>query len=174
MSKKTIAIESEALDGIIRQTLVEDYRGLCEEVRRLENKRPVLKPYEEEDLRDSRRFRDGLEAILSYYLMADEARAIIDQEYIKSEYSYAEGAADAFAPSINPYEEDDDNEVEYHKDLKEKRIQMLEEQVEYLMNLVHTHDHPTFDGRKIHKDIWGKRFVLNANGIRTYLEPFED
>jgi len=32
----------------------------------------------------------------------------------------------------------------------------------------------TFDGRRIHKDIWGKRYVMSENGIRTYLEPFED
>ena len=161
MSKFNITIDAEEFDIVIRKTLVEDYRSLCDEVRRLENKFP-LKPYEEEDLRDSRRFRDGLEAILSYYLMADEAQAIIDEEYIKNEYS--DGVTNA------EFMEEDDNELEYHKDLKEKRIQMLEEQVEYLMAQAKR----TFNGRKIQTDIWGKRFVLNENGIRTYLEPFED
>ena len=167
MSKITVGIESDAFDLIIQQTLVEDYRSLCDEVRRLENKRP-LKRYEEEDLNDSRRFRDGLEAILSYYLLADVAQKIIDEEYIKNEYSDDVTNAEF----IDEYAPDD---IEYHKDLKEKRIQMLEEQVEYLMKAHHSHPpEPTFDGRKIQTDQWGKRYVMNENGIRTYLEPFDD
>jgi len=165
MNKITVGIESDAFDLIIQQTLVEDYRSLCDEVRRLENK--FRKPYEQEDLNDSRRFRDGLEAILPYYLMSDKAQAIIDEEYIKNEYSDDVTNAefiDEYAP-----------DVEYHKDLKEKRIQMLEEQVEYLMKTRSRHpSEPTFDGRKIHTDQWGKRYVMNENGIRTYLDPFED
>jgi hypothetical protein len=168
MNKITVGIESDAFDLIIQQTLVEDYRSLCDEVRRLENK--FRKPYEQEDLNDSRRFRDGLEAILPYYLMSDKAQAIIDEEYIKNEYS--DGVTNAeFIDPTNPME----HEVEYFKDLKEKRIQMLEEQVEYLMKAHHSHPpEPTFDGRKIQTDQWGKRYVFNENGIRTYLEPFDD
>lgn len=168
MSKITVGIDSEAFDIIVRQTLVEDYRNLCEEVRRLERK-SVLQPHEKEDMHDSRKFRDGLEAMLPYYLMHDEARNIIDEEYLKSEYSYADAVEANFAEDI------DDEDVEYFKDLKEKRIQMLEEQVEYLMKAHHSHPpEPTFDGRKIHSDQWGKRYVMNENGIRTYLEPFDD
>ena len=165
MSKITVGIDSEAFDLIIRKTLVEDYRNLCEEVRRLEQK-STLQPHEKEDLHDSRKFRDGLEAMLPYYLIHNEAREIIDEEYLKSEYSYSEQAAASYAEDID---------VEYFKDLKEKRIQMLEEQVEYLMKAHHSHPtEPTFDGRKIHTDQWGKRYVMNENGIRTYLEPFGD
>lgn len=175
MSKITVGIDSEAFDLIIRKTLIEDYRNLCEEVRRLE-KKAELKTFEQEDLHDSRKFRDGLEAMLPYYLIHNEAQEIIDEEYLKSEYSYAEETADEFADgSASGWEEPFDHEVEYFKDLKEKRIQMLEEQVEYLMKAHHSHPtEPTFDGRKIHTDQWGKRYVMNENGIRTYLEPFGD
>ena len=165
MSKITVGIESDALDLIIHQTLVEDYRSLCDEVRRLE-KKVELRTFEQEDLISTRKWRDGLEAMLSYYLMPDKAQEIIDEEYIKSEYSYSEQAASSYAEDID---------IEYHKDLKEKRIEMLEEQVEYLMKARHSHSpEPTFDGRKIQTDQWGKRYVFNENGIRTYLEPFDD
>lgn len=167
MSKITVGIESDALDLIIHQTLVEDYRSLCDEVRRLE-KKAELRTFEQEDLDSSRKWRDGLEAMLSYYLMPDKAQEIIDEEYIKSEYS--SGVTNA--EFIDEYAPDD---VEYYKDLKEKRIAMLEEQVEYLMKAHHSHPpEPIFDGRKIHADQWGKRYVMNENGIRTYLEPFDD
>ena len=137
MSKITVGIESDALDLIIHQTLVEDYRSLCDEVRRLE-KKVELRTFEQEDLISTR----------------------------KSEYSYSEQAAASYAEDID---------IEYFKDLKEKRIEMLEEQVEYLMKAHHSHPpEPTFDGRKIHTDQWGKRYVMNENGIRTYLEPFGD
>jgi hypothetical protein len=165
MSKITVGIESDALDLIIHQTLVEDYRSLCDEVRRLE-KKVELRTFEQEDLISTRKWRDGLEAMLSYYLMPDKAQEIIDEEYIKSEYSYSEQAAASYAEDID---------IEYFKDLKEKRIEMLEEQVEYLMKAHHSHpSEPTFDGRKIQTDQWGKRYVFNENGIRTYLEPFDD
>ena len=163
MRKTTVMIDSEALDGIIRQTLVEDYRGLCEEVRRLENKRP-LKDFELEDLQSSRQWRDGLEKLLSYYLMEKEAREVIDAEYIKSEYSYSEDAADVFAEDID----EDQDDVEYHKDLKEKRIQMLEEQVEYLMGIATKKE--TF---AMGTDRFGRRYTENEKGVRTYLDPFE-
>lgn len=167
MSKITVGIESDALDLIIHQTLVEDYRSLCEEVRRLENT-ANLRAFEQEDLDSTRKWRDGLEAMFSYYLMPDKAQEIIDEEYIKNEYS--SGVTNA--EFIDEYAPDD---VEYHKDVKERRIEMLEEQVEYLMKAYHSHPtEPTFDGRKIQTDQWGKRYVFNENGIRTYLEPFDD
>ena len=183
MSKITVGIESDALDIIIHQTLVKDYRSLCEEVRRLENT-ANLRAFEQEDLDSTRKWRDGLEAMLSYYLMPDKAQEIIDEEYIKNEYS--DGVTNA--EFIDEYAPDD---VEYHKDLKEKRIEMLEEQVEHLMKAHHlmstrqsrlyrmSHPlrhplEPTFDGRKIQTDPWGKRYVMNENAIRTYLEPFDD
>jgi hypothetical protein len=171
MSKITVGIESDALDLIIHQTLVEDYRSLCDEVRRLE-KKVELRTFEQEDLDSTRKWRDGLEAMLSYYLMPDKAQEIIDEEYIKNEYS--SGVTNA--EFIDEYAPDD---VLYYKDLKEKRIEMLEEQVEHLMKAHHSHPlrhplEPTFNGRKIQTDQWGKRYIFNENGIRTYLEPFDD
>ena len=177
MSKKLVYVEAEAFDEVVRQTLKDDYRGLCEEVRRLERKQN-LQPHEKEDLQDSRKWRDALETMLSYYLMHNEAQEIIDEEYLKSEYSYGDAVEANFAEDIeNDWQEPFDDEVEYHKDLKEKRIAMLEEQVEYLMKHANGWIEPgakTFDGRRIHKDIWGKRYVMNENGIRTYIEPVED
>ena len=84
MSKITVGIESDALDLIIHQTLVEDYRSLCDEVRRLE-KKVELRTFEQEDLVSTRKWRDGLEAMLSYYLMPDKAQEIIDGESLNAE-----------------------------------------------------------------------------------------
>lgn len=70
--KKMFEITEETVDGIVRDTLISDYKSIRQDIRRLLNKQGPLLRHEIEDLNDSMKFAAGFEAILKYYLLGNE------------------------------------------------------------------------------------------------------
>jgi phytoene dehydrogenase-like protein len=118
MSNIIVELDIEQVDKIFADQLTEDYRRLKSEVRDLESRIETLRPHEEEDLEDSRKYADAVETLLKYYLPATEAQTLIDEEYLKSEFN-----------DLDDFDFPDMSET-----VQDTRIKMLEDQVDFLMN----------------------------------------
>jgi pimeloyl-CoA synthetase len=83
--KYTIEIETDTLDAIFRQIIVEDYRSLCRDIKALKKERKTngLMEYQIEDLSDNIRYRDALKIAITYYFAHDEAREILGKKHDK-------------------------------------------------------------------------------------------
>ena len=83
--KYTIELETDALDAIFRQILVEDYHSLRREIKTLKKERKTngLEDYQMEDLSDCIRYRDALKIAITYYFSHEEARNIIESKNVK-------------------------------------------------------------------------------------------
>ena len=123
MTKINIVLEEEQLDKMFQERLLSDYHMLNQEVRDL-LARPQLLPHQQEDLNDSRKYAEAVETMLFYYFSHDEAKKIVDEEYIVNEYSAGER-----------FEEKFDMELERNNEesVNKRRIELLEKQVEHLM-----------------------------------------
>jgi len=117
MSNIIVELDLEQIEKIFADQLTEDYRRLKEEIRDLERRIETLRPHEEEDLEDSRKYADAVETLLRYYLPSTEAQKLIDEEYLKSEFN-----------DIDDFDFPDMSEV-----VQDTRIKMLEDQVDFLM-----------------------------------------
>ena len=62
-----VDLNNEAVDGIIQSILVQDYKGLCEDIDRLE-KSEKLADYQKRDLEHNYRYRNAMEILLEYYV----------------------------------------------------------------------------------------------------------
>jgi phytoene dehydrogenase-like protein len=118
MSNIIVELDLEQIEKIFANQLTEDYRRLKSDIRDLESRIETLRPHEEEDLEDSRKFADAVETLLKYYLPVTEAQIIIDEEYLKSEFS-----------DLDDFDFPDMSDV-----VQDTRIKMLEDQVSFLMN----------------------------------------
>ena len=118
MSNISIELDIEQIDKIFANQLTEDYRRLKSDIRGLESRIETLRPHEEEDLEDSRKFADAAETLLKYYLTSTEAQKLIDEEYLKSEFN-----------DLDDFDFPDMSET-----VQDTRIKMLEDQVDFLMN----------------------------------------
>jgi hypothetical protein len=114
MNKFTIDLNVEYIDEIMKQRLIEDYRGMISDIIRLETIEEPLQEYQEEDLADFKKWASAMETILKYYIFVDEAQDIINEETLRRD----------LLTSKVYIEEDVCNE---------DRIAMLEEQVKRLM-----------------------------------------
>jgi hypothetical protein len=118
MSNIIVELDIEQVDKIFANQLTEDYRRLKSEIRDLESRIETLRPHEEEDLEDTRKYADAVETLLKYYLPATEAQMLIDEEYLKSEFN-----------DLDDFDFPDMSET-----VQDTRIKMLEDQVDFLMN----------------------------------------
>jgi len=118
MSNIIVELDFEQIEKIFADQLTEDYRRLKSEIRDLESRIETLRPHEEEDLEDSRKYADAVETLLKYYLTSTEAQALIDEEYLKSEFN-----------DLDDFDFPDMSET-----VQDTRIKMLEDQVDFLMN----------------------------------------
>lgn len=118
MSNIIVELDLEQIEKIFANQLTEDYRRLKSDIRDLESRIETLRPHEEEDLEDSRKFADAAETLLKYYLPPAEAQILIDEEYLKSEFN-----------DLDDFDFPDMSET-----VQDTRIKMLEDQVDFLMN----------------------------------------
>jgi len=65
-----VELNNEAVDGLMRSILVQDYKGLCEDIGRLESAKE-LKKYQKEDLEHNYRYRNAMETLMEYYVGFD-------------------------------------------------------------------------------------------------------
>ena len=62
-----VELNNEAVDGIIKSLLVQDYKGLCSDIENLESAE-TLQDYQKEDLEHNYRYRNAMETLLEYYV----------------------------------------------------------------------------------------------------------
>ena len=78
-----IELEHEQIAAIVQASLVEDYRMVMEDIKRLKGKESELEPFELEDLENALNLRVALQTLLRYYMLAHEADALIESESLK-------------------------------------------------------------------------------------------
>ena len=66
-----IEISSEAVDTIFRSVLIEDYKMLKEDIKRLKAKKAELKEYQKQDLKANKRYKKAMKVLLEYYVGYD-------------------------------------------------------------------------------------------------------
>jgi hypothetical protein len=62
-----VELTNEAVDGLMHSILLQDYRGLCGDIQRLESAKELAK-YQREDLDHNYRYRNAMETLLEYYV----------------------------------------------------------------------------------------------------------
>jgi hypothetical protein len=67
-----IEITDDTADALFRDILVQDYQRMRSEVAELEMIAD-RKPWQDEDLEHTRRYRDAMEVLLDYYLVHEDA-----------------------------------------------------------------------------------------------------
>ncbi len=65
-----VELTKEAVDGLMQSILLQDYRGLCQDIERLESAKELAK-YQREDLDHNFRYRNAMEILLEYYVGFD-------------------------------------------------------------------------------------------------------
>ena len=62
-----IELNDQAVDGLIKSMLIQDYKSLCEDIDRLETAKELAN-YQKEDLEHNYRYRNAMEIIMEYYV----------------------------------------------------------------------------------------------------------
>ena len=62
-----VELNNEAVDGLIKSLLIQDYKGLCLDIDNLESAKE-LRDYQKEDLEHNYRYRNAMETLLEYYV----------------------------------------------------------------------------------------------------------
>jgi hypothetical protein len=65
-----VELNNEAVDGLIKSLLIQDYKGLCSDIDNLESTKE-LRDYQKEDLEHNYRYRNAMETLLEYYVGFD-------------------------------------------------------------------------------------------------------
>jgi hypothetical protein len=74
-----VELTSEAVDGLMHSILLQDYRGLCEDINRLETTKELAR-YQREDLEHNYRYRNAMEVLMEYYIGFDWKDRVKDHE----------------------------------------------------------------------------------------------
>ena len=62
-----VELNNEAVDGLIKSLLIQDYKGLCSDIDNLESAQE-LKDYQRQDLEHNYRYRSAMEIMMEYYV----------------------------------------------------------------------------------------------------------
>ncbi len=62
-----VELTSDAVDGLIKSILLQDYKSLCEDIDRLETAEE-LRDYQRQDLEHNYRYRNAMETMMEYYV----------------------------------------------------------------------------------------------------------
>ena len=62
-----VELTSEAVDGLMRSILLQDYRGIVEDTNRLKKLKNKA-PYQLQDIEHNLRYIDAMETLLEYYV----------------------------------------------------------------------------------------------------------
>lgn len=65
-----VDLTSDAVDGLMKSILLQDYQSLCEDIDRLE-KSKTLAEYQKQDLDHNYRYRNAMEILMEYYIGFD-------------------------------------------------------------------------------------------------------
>jgi predicted nucleotidyltransferase len=75
-----VELSSDAVDSIFRDVLIQDYKSLKEDIKRLKDKKPNLQAYQKEDLKANKRYKKAMEIMLEYYVGLDWQTMLEDNE----------------------------------------------------------------------------------------------
>lgn len=75
-----VELSSDAVDNIFRSILIQDYKSLKEDIKRLKDKKPDLQAYQKEDLKANKRYKKAMEVLLEYYVGFDWKETINEDE----------------------------------------------------------------------------------------------
>lgn len=75
-----VELSSDAVDGIFRSVLIQDYKGLKKDIKRLKDKKPNLQAYQKEDLKANKRYKKAMEVMLEYYVGIDWKETVYENE----------------------------------------------------------------------------------------------
>lgn len=70
-----VELTSEAVDGLMRSILLQDYRGLCMDIKNLESAKD-LPQYKQEDLAANQEYKAAMEKLMEYYIGFDWQREL--------------------------------------------------------------------------------------------------
>lgn len=73
-----IDVCDETVENILRDILVQDYKGICNDIKTLEQ-RENLPEHLMSDLESNKYYREGFEILLKYYLRYDDANELIKE-----------------------------------------------------------------------------------------------
>jgi len=62
-----IDLNNEAVDGIVKSILIQDYKSLCSDIINLESAKE-LPEYKQQDLEHNYRYRNAMEILLEFYV----------------------------------------------------------------------------------------------------------
>ncbi len=62
-----VELNNEAVDGILKSILVEDYKNLCSDIENLESA-GELPEYKQQDLVANREYKAAMEKLMEYYI----------------------------------------------------------------------------------------------------------
>ena len=65
-----IELNSEAVDGLMRSILIQDYKGIVDDTRRLQ-KLKDKQSYQLQDIEHNLRYIDAMETLMEYYIGFD-------------------------------------------------------------------------------------------------------
>lgn len=70
-----VELNGEAVDGLIKSILIQDYKNLCSDIDNLESAKELPK-YKQEDLQHNYRYKNAMEILMEYYIGFDWQREI--------------------------------------------------------------------------------------------------
>jgi len=70
-----VELTSEAVDGLMRSILLQDYKGLCMDIENLESTKNLPR-YKQEDLSANREYKAAMEKLMEYYIGFDWQREL--------------------------------------------------------------------------------------------------
>lgn len=62
-----VDLNSEAVDGIVKSIFIQDYKGLCSDIQRLEDS-PNRGNHQTEDLKNNYHYKAAMETMMEYYI----------------------------------------------------------------------------------------------------------
>ena len=62
-----VELNGEAVDGIVKSILIQDYKSLCSDIANLESTQE-LPTYKQEDLAANREYKAAMEKLMEYYI----------------------------------------------------------------------------------------------------------
>lgn len=65
-----VELNNEAVDGLIKSLLIQDYKGLCSDIENLESAEK-LPEYKQQDLEHNYRYKNAMEVLMEYYVGFD-------------------------------------------------------------------------------------------------------
>jgi hypothetical protein len=65
-----VELTNEAVDGLMKSILIQDYKSLCSDIENLESSQE-LRDYQRQDLEHNHRYKNAMEILMEYYVGFD-------------------------------------------------------------------------------------------------------